>query len=236
MILKPHLWILEDDPSIAFMYKDILEKVYPIRLFQGLEAFKSGLLEVSATGAVQPSLVIADLRLGEESFLHFLMTRETAHLIPCPFIIVSGLDDLETLRACFAEGANDFLTKPFQKNELLIKIERILSLPSQPNPQPTAVAPEDTLLFDPKTFSLRRGNQEPVFLTIKQIQIYTLLHRAEGRPLSRKILESEIWPGVSVSTKSLDVHLFHLRQKLQPLGVEIHWNPASGYSLIFKAP
>ncbi|MEY4617048.1 MAG: hypothetical protein RJB66_2008, partial [Pseudomonadota bacterium] len=148
--------------------------------------------------------------------------------------IVSGLDDLDTLRTCFAEGANDFLTKPFQKNELLIKIERLLSLASETPPGATTKAFEEPILFDPKTFSLRRGNQEPVFLTIKQIQIYSLLQRAQGRPLSRKILESEIWPGISVSAKSLDVHLFHLRQKLTPLGIEILWNPTAGYSLIFK--
>ncbi|MEY4617793.1 MAG: hypothetical protein RJB66_2753, partial [Pseudomonadota bacterium] len=76
MIEKPHLWILEDDPSIAFIYRDILEKLYPLSLFQNLEAFKNSLIEASDNSSVQPSLVIADLKLGEESFLQFLMNRE----------------------------------------------------------------------------------------------------------------------------------------------------------------
>lgn len=222
------IWLLEDDPGNIFVYKDILELNNHLRVFDRLCSLIRSLREVRDGKLAPPDLLIADLIVGEKSFIDFLTSEESFELLTVPFVIVSSLDNLETLRLCFNEGATDYITKPFKKNELLVKIERLFTSPpalivSQP-------FESDVVVFDPATLTLRKGSVV-VHLTAKQMQIYAILDRAKGRPIPRSALEEEIWTDVIVSAKSLDVHIFHLRQKLKKLGLQISNTAEAGYSI-----
>lgn len=227
---KQLIWILEDDPSILFVYQDILNSLYDVQTFQNLDSFIASAKEDMADQLVAPDLLITDLKLNNDSFVDFLTSDQSVSLLTCPFIVVSGADDLEILRICFEEGASDYLTKPFTKNELLVKVERLLrhSVANEVGP-PSSI---DGIVFDPRTLSLRMGGSSPVILTAKQVQIYSILDRANGKPVARETLEKELWPDVTVSAKSLDVHIFHLRQKLKKLKLQISWHPELGYALV----
>jgi DNA-binding response OmpR family regulator len=133
-------------------------------------------------------------------------------------MIVSSMDGLEALRTCFQEGALDYLTKPFTRNEFLVKLERLLAKSSQ-------------IALDPASFHLKRNGVELPQLTPRELQVFTVLQSAGWTPVSRQRLQAEIWGDAVVSPKSLDVHLFHQRKKLAQAGVEIRFQPNQGFVL-----
>ncbi|MEW6055684.1 MAG: response regulator [Bdellovibrionota bacterium] len=123
VISERSIWILEDDSGCRFVYEQILGIRHKVRFFQTLVEFEFALSEGQKS---LPELVLADVVLEDGSFLHFLNHSQKKELLSIPFIVVSSIDDIDALRFCFNEGAVDYLVKPFQKSELIVKVERIL--------------------------------------------------------------------------------------------------------------
>ncbi|MGZ3699092.1 MAG: GAF domain-containing protein, partial [Bdellovibrionota bacterium] len=96
---------------------------------------------------------------------------------------------------------------------------------------PTAAAQNDDVVVDPISFTVSRGAVRSSSLTSKELQIVAMLHQAPDHRLSRGELVHGIWGKLKVSTNSLDVHLFNVRKKLAPLGMEILFSPPNQYSL-----
>jgi DNA-binding response OmpR family regulator len=79
---------------------------------------------------------------------------------------------------------------------------------------------------------VKRGEHAFAQLTAKELQIFSVLHREQGKRLTRQKLQSEVWGDVAVGGKALDVHLFNLRRKIAALGVEILHEEGDGYMLV----
>jgi DNA-binding response OmpR family regulator len=209
------LWILEDDPGIQFMYEETLGIRYDLQFFSAVSSF-AGALQTKPQR--EPDLIVADLRLPDQSFMSFLSSDRSRSSLRCPFIVVSSLDDMDALRYCFTHGAADYLVKPFRKSELVVKIERILNSAKIQNPMKTAISPWS---LDPITLSVCRAGKAIGHLTSKEFQILSILHQAPDQTISRDQLCAAIWSEVQVTAKTFDVHLGNLRKKLSPLGMEI---------------
>jgi DNA-binding response OmpR family regulator len=153
-------------------------------------------------------MVIADLMLNDGNFLSFLSNEFHGRLGgEVPFIIVSSDDDIESLRLCFKEGANDYMTKPFKKNELLVKVETILK---NKNRFGRSVKPEISI----------DGNVIDG-LTAKQQKLLKLFLDQSSRVIDRQMILSKVWGDTIVHPKTIDVHLYNLRRKLHPYGYMI---------------
>ena len=125
---------------------------------------------------------------------------------------------MDAIRTCFDNGASDYIYKPFGKNELLLKIERILA-------ENIVRRPLDNLSIDSKTFKVSNGKTS-VSLTTKEFQIISLLFNSKGLTVNRTELMSKIWNKTDTGSKTLDVHLHNLRRKIMPLGLKIvHRHP-----------
>lgn len=215
--MKPRtkIWVLEDDPGIQFLYQEILELAYDISIFGTVKEFDTAI----SKGSNQPDLVIADLRLPDANFLSLLKpnhARTWTNLIP--YMVVSSLDDMESIRTCFDNGACDYIYKPFGKNELLAKIGRILA-------ENDVRKPLDSFTIDSKTFKVSNGKAS-VSLTTKEFQIISLIYNSKNLTVNRTDLMNKIWNKSDSGSKTLDVHLHNLRRKIQPLGLKIvHRHP-----------
>jgi len=214
------IWIIEDDLGAQFVYREILGMHYQLHFIQDLKEYeKSNLLPA-------PDLLIADLKLGDRNFMEvFDGSNEGAVLksLLYPVIIVSSVDDLEILRRCFKEGARDYLTKPFHKNELWIKVDRALAETSNRT---------DAFKIDFANLRVLRNGKKPADLTAKELQILSVLNGVTGQAVSRRQIETEVWRNVRVTPKTLDVHLVKLRRKLAPLDLEIRHMPPSAFALV----
>lgn len=220
---KKCVWIIEDDPGSQFVYSEILGRRYALSFFDTLGDFRS-ILKTQFLN--KPDLLIADLRLPDDSFLTFLNCPVEKKQLIFPFVVVSSIDDVHSLRLCFKKGAQDYLTKPFGRAELQVKVEKILKQKIGAN------VPQSTLELDATTMTLLYENRRSKVLTSKEVQIISALQQADSNSVKRDDLIALIWKDVNVTPKAFDVHLFHLRKKIVNLGLEIAYK-APYYRLIY---
>ncbi len=208
------IWIVEDDPGSQFVYSEILGFRHRLQMFSSLQSFRTAWQNESER---KPDLMIIDLHLPDESFINFLQTdagKEMART--APFIVVSSLDDLDALRICYEEGAVEFISKPFAKSELIVKVERTLATPKEPK---RSVG--KSIQLDPTSFTLLKDGRRSEELTAKEYKILAIILGAKDHKITRKDLQEQVWGDQVISAKSLDQHFFHLRKKISPLGLEI---------------
>ncbi len=217
LTVDKEIWILEDDKGCQFVYEQTLNHRYKVRYFTKIADFEESLTKTENT----PALIIADLMLDDGNFMSHLNKSKDSKLMVIPFIIVSSIDDIDALRFCFMEGALDYLTKPFKKNELIVKIENILSGASMRTAN--TVQAHKMMNLD---------GHEIESLTSKQKQLLSLFLSSPGRMISRDDILEQVWGDTSVHPKTIDVHLYNLRRKLNEYGYIIRSEGGGKWSLI----
>ena len=170
LAVNKEIWILEDDKGCQFVYEQTLDHRYKTRYFTKIADFQEALSSTEHN----PALIIADLMLDDGNFMTYLNDSKDNRLVVTPFIIVSSIDDIDALRFCFMEGALDYLTKPFKKNELIVKIENILSGSAK---QTNSVQSHKTMNLD---------GHEIESLTSKQKQLLSLFELSRTRSVQRR--------------------------------------------------
>lgn len=223
------IWTLEDDPGLRFVYDEILGFRYRLRQFETLASFENAIESLPPS---YPDLLIADVRLSDGNFLNLLASRQGAKVKRIPFLVVSLIDDLDALRLAFDEGAIDYLTKPFGRGELIVKVERILSQRTILYEPDVEMDEQDGFYVDPTSLRVFRGSRCSNPLTSKEYQIFHLLSSESSNSVARNEIISRVWGKVSVTSKTLDVHLFNLRRKLAPLAMDVYRTAPNSYRLL----
>ena len=218
------VWILEDNAGCQMIYRELLSPRYRTQFFEALHDFSTA---IALTGQEHPDLIIADLKLKDGNFLDWLCAPlEPAATLKSRFIVVSSTEDMNILRVCFNAGVLDYLTKPFNENELLVKVEKILG--------EFVAKSEGAKVFsiNVATMSLDKPDNGPLPLTPRELQIMSLIQEAPNHSLRRAEVMSKIWGDVKVASKTFDVHLFNLRRKLAKVGYGIEFHPPESFKLV----
>jgi DNA-binding response OmpR family regulator len=226
MIRKPQrIWIIEDDPGSRFVLSEMFDVRYELRIHPDLMAFHASWNELAADPSLPaPDLLLADLRLPDGNFLDLLESPQGRALTArVRTLVVSSLDDVDVLRRCFELGARDYLTKPFGKAELMVKVERLLEevIPASGSP----------VELDPMTLAVKSADGRRVIMTPKEYQILSAICDAGSEGISRKEILDRIWNSVNVNPNTFDVHLTHLRKKLLSIGVQIQHVASERYAI-----
>ncbi len=219
---KPEIWILEDDPSCQFVYRSILSENYECCFFEDLNDFISALVK-----RPNPKFLIADLVLKQSNFIDFF-SRKESELLNTNFMVVSGLDELDILRDCYEEGALDYITKPFNKNQLRARLERYLGMPNVVDQRGPAKALASNMRLDHRYLKAHFMDRD-ISLTHKECQILASIKDSES--ITKDNLLKCVWSDVKVGRKTLDVHIFNLRKKLRPLGLSIQFEQPNLYRM-----
>lgn len=224
---KQNIWILEDDNGSRFVYNEILGVKYHLTFFSSMKDFNEKLERNAFQGT---DLLIADLKLSDGSFLTYLQCLGNKNKITCPFLVVSSMDDVDSLLFCFKKGAVDYLTKPFARAELQVKVDKALiwkgGVPLE------SPFPETEL--DSTTLTILNSGKRSKVLTPKEFQILAILLEVKD-PIARPFLTSRVWKDSSVSPKTFDVHLSNLRKKIAQTGLGIQFIAPNSYQ-ITQAP
>jgi DNA-binding response OmpR family regulator len=208
------VWILEDDETLAGLYREILGPENKYKLFSSAAELSEGL---GAKTLEASRLLIADLHLPEGSFVDFLKKHEDL-VRTTPIMVISGDGEEESLEECFALGVSEYLLKPVRHTELRVKAERIIS--------------RSRLTLDPSSFTVRYGGQISEVLTAREFQILNILSKAASRGLTRSELTQDVWGAQLITRKALDVHLHNLRKKIRDIGLEVKFFEPETYRLI----
>lgn len=199
--LMKNIWILEDDPNLSYIYQEVLQVNYQLKLFNSLESLRH---ECLSQNTVTPDFLIADLQLPDGSFLDLISQDDIPLLNSIPFMIVSASDGSDSLIKGFEEGAIDFIVKPFSLSELSVKLGRAINKAETLSRQVT-----------PKWDDYHSN------LTLTELKILAILEDSYPAAVSREDITEKVWKSVRVDTNVLDVHLYGLRKKLRPFQIEI---------------
>jgi DNA-binding response OmpR family regulator len=217
--------VVEDDPDIAELIRHYLQK-------------NGHVIQMSATGAgvvsrlrAEPAdLVILDLMLPEVDGLVICQAiRNDPTLSATPIIVLTARGDEADRVAGLELGADDYVTKPFSPKELVARVTALLRRSGR-----TSTGP---LTYGPITIDIDRHhvtlNGEDVRLTAKEFLLLQYLVQHKGRVLSRDLLLSDVWGyQYTGGTRTVDVHVRRLREKLPPLSGAIETIKQFGYKLI----
>ena len=150
-----------------------------------------------------------------------------------PIIMLTARGDEADRVAGFDRGADDYVTKPFSPKELVARVAARLRRPAAE----TSRTAEDLLQYGPITIDTDRHSitcaGEDVRLTAKEFLLLHYFIRHRGRVLSRDVLLTDVWGyQYTGGTRTVDVHVRRLREKLPVLNEAIETVKQFGYKLV----
>jgi DNA-binding response OmpR family regulator len=160
---------------------------------------------------LQPSLVILDVGLPRLDGLD--VAKELRHRsFRAPVLMLTALDTVSDKVMGLDAGADDYLPKPFDYQELLARIKALLRRAKLRADEVTLHAGDLTL--DPLTRQAARGGRS-ITLTAKEYALLDYLMRNAGRPVSRDQISEQVWKQpFDPSSNIVDVYVSYLRQKI----------------------
>ncbi|MBF0442868.1 MAG: response regulator transcription factor [Oligoflexales bacterium] len=220
---KKLIWVVEDDAAVNETLCEILDKNFLVESFDGLSSFYKAML-LKENG--KPDLVLVDNCHPDGRFSDFVLTERFDRISMPPFILLTGQDDAKAISLCYEKGGVDYIRKPFNEFELLVKIKHhIDKLENE--------AVEGQFQLDNNSLTICKNAVRSPILTAKEFQILSILFESKGQSASKAKLVSSVWNNIKVSDKSIRVHLSNLRRKIRPLGLSIEYKN-SLYKIIDK--
>lgn len=219
------IWCVDDDNTI----RDI--EVYTLTQ-TGFEAkgFADGISMLEALKTEKPELIVLDIMLpGKDGveILKEIRSNPETRKIPVIMATAKGteMDKIQGLDT----GADDYLVKPFGVMEMVSRIKAVLRR-CEPNEKEEVLSIGEITLSDKE--HLVTVNGEKVVLTFKEFEILKLFMSNPGIVFSRDKLLSEVW-GIDYlgESRTVDVHIKTLRQKLGDAGALIETVIGVGYKM-----
>jgi two-component system, cell cycle response regulator CtrA len=155
-------------------------------------------------------LILLDLNLPDMSGFDVLRSLRLGR-IKTPVLILSGLSDIEHKVKGLGFGADDYLTKPFQSDELIARIRAILRR-SVDQVESVIRCGDITVKLDQKRAQIRGRD---LGLTTKEYEVLQLLATRQGTPITKDMFLSHLYGGMDEpEQKIIDVYICKLRRKL----------------------
>jgi two-component system, OmpR family, response regulator MprA len=215
--------IVEDDVDIAdVLRRSLRNEGYEVRT----SADGSEALDVAA--GFFPDLVVLDLGLpGLDGIEVCRRLRSDGDV---PILMLTARAETEDRVTGLDSGADDYLVKPFERQELLARIRALLR---RRPPRGAASMEVGDLVLNPDTREVRRGERE-IELTNREFELLEFLIRNERLVVSRERLLDEVWGyDPMAATNTIDVFISNLRRKLEAGGESrlLHTKRGAGYVL-----
>ncbi|KAJ56865.1 chemotaxis protein CheY [Actibacterium mucosum KCTC 23349] len=178
-------------------------------------------------------LILLDLHLPDMNGHEVLRQLRLAR-IDTPILILSGADDTESKLKGFGFGADDYLTKPFHREELVARIHAIIRR-SKGHAQSTIRTGKITVNLDAKTVEV---GGRTVHLTGKEYQMLELLSLRKGTTLTKEMFLNHLYGGMDEpELKIIDVFICKLRKKLsKATGGDNHIETVWGRGYVLRDP
>ena len=178
-------------------------------------------------------LILLDLNLPDMNGYDVLKKLRMAR-IDTPILILTGEDDTESKIKGFGFGADDYMTKPFHRDELVARIHAIVRR-SKGHAQSTITTGKATVNLDAKTVEV---DGKTVHLTGKEYQIFELLSLRKGTTLTKEMFLNNLYGGMDEpELKIIDVFICKLRKKLaHATGGENYIETVWGRGYILRDP
>jgi DNA-binding response OmpR family regulator len=226
----PRVLVVEDDEAIAqVLQRSLRMEGYDVKIAD------DGVAALDVAHAFLPDLVILDLGLPKMDGIEVAKTmRETDDV---PILVLTARDAVESRVEGLDAGADDYLVKPFERQELLARLRALLR---RRPPRGQAALVVGDLKLNPDTHEVIRGasadgaDDRPIELTQREFELLEYLMRNERIVISRQRLLDEVWGYDPFSmTNTIEVFVSNLRRKLEAGGEPrlLHTIRGAGYVL-----
>ncbi|MEA2419702.1 MAG: two-component system, OmpR family, response regulator MprA [Thermoleophilaceae bacterium] len=220
---RPRVLVVEDDTDIAGVLRRSLDKEgYDVRVALDGEA------AIDEAGVFEPDAVVLDLGLPRLDGVE--VCRRLRDEGDVPILILTARDALEARVEGLDSGADDYLVKPFERDELLARLRALLR---RRPPRGSAYLVVGDLRLNPDTHQVTRGERD-LELTAREFELLEHLMRNERIVVSRQALLDEVWGyHPFAETNTVDVFISNLRRKLEAEGEArvLHTVRGAGYVL-----
>jgi two-component system phosphate regulon response regulator OmpR len=202
----PHVLVVDDDRRLRLLVSSYLGKNgYRVTAVDSAEEARARLSSLSF------EIIVLDVMMpGEDGFVFAERLRETSDI---PILMLTARSEAPDRVRGFEAGVDDYLTKPYEPKELLLRIGSILR---RARAAPPPRADEPNLRFGPFVFFAERGElrkgEDVVRLTEREREILKLLGATPGTSVSREALAGS---GGSAQERTIDVQINRLRRKIE---------------------
>src|SRR5436309_13171454 len=219
----PRVLVVEDDDEIAqVLQRSLRMEGYEVRVSgDGVDA-------LDQVHAFLPDLVVLDLGLPRLDGIE--VARELRARDDVPILVLTARDAVESRVEGLDSGADDYLVKPFERQELLARLRALLR---RRPPRGQAALRLGDLKLNPDTREVTRGERE-IDLTGREFELLEYMMRNERIVVSRQRLLDEVWGYDPFSmTNTIEVFVSNLRRKLEAAGEPrlLHTIRGAGYVL-----
>ncbi|MEZ5853399.1 MAG: response regulator transcription factor [Hyphomicrobiaceae bacterium] len=199
----PHILVVDDDQRIRDLVARFLgDAGFRVSTAPDVRAARAALRGLTF------DLVVLDVMMPGESGLS--LARDLKSTSPIPICMLTALADAENRIEGLEAGVDDYLAKPFEPRELLLRVQNILRRGTM------AAAPKDEVSMGDFTFHVGRGElrrgEETIKLTERERDLLRLFASRPGSPIARHELANDDSTG---SERAIDVQINRLRRKIE---------------------
>jgi len=226
-MLKKRILVIDDDASVSKLVSDVLtEEGFSVTT---ASCGEDGIKKVHRS---KPNLIILDLRLPDMDGFQICQTlKKDKSVSAIPIIMLTVKSTKSSTVAGLEMGADDYIVKPFNQEELVARVKTVLRRASG------GEKVEEILRYGNMYMNLDKHTvfikDKKIDLTPMEFDLLQILVRKKGHVLNRSFLLETVW-GYEYfgTTRTVDVHIGRLREKLAPLGDKIETVEGVGYRLI----
>jgi len=230
--MSTRILVVEDDQDIAQLVARYLEKAG-----FAADVVSSGRDALAAIGARAPDLLILDRMLPHVDGLEICRSvRSNAKTAAIPIIMLTARAEESDRIVGLELGADDYVAKPFSPSELVARVRALLRRAQRAAPAAGATITYGPIVVDPDRHLVSSKGHD-VTLTAKEFLLLEYLLQHRGRVLSRDVLLTDVWGyRYTGGTRTVDVHVRRLREKLPLLADALVTVKQFGYKLLDPAP
>jgi two-component system phosphate regulon response regulator OmpR len=206
---EPHILVVDDDQRLRELLRGYLSR-------NGFRVTLAGDAAEArhSMAAMQFDLMVLDVMMPGESGIEFA-TALRAKDRALPILMLTAMNEPRDRVAGLESGVDDYLAKPFEPRELVLRLQALLRRAEQRRTPPAV----ETVALGGMRFDLGRGellreSGERIRLTEAEVVLLRALAAQDGDPVDREALAREL--GGDVNARTIDVHVTRLRRKIEP--------------------
>ena len=221
--------IADDDPSILMLISDVLTDAG-----MQVRTVASGEEALHAVGEETFSLIILDIMMKGISGLE--VCAAIRDKVSCPILFLSAKDSAHDIIEGLGLGADDYITKPFDIDELVARIKAHLRRQARLGENTTGgdVLRIGEITLDRRQLTVTRGGV-PVDLSTREFELLDYLMRNAGQTLSREKIFRDVWKTEFGDIGTVAINIKNLRSKIDPDWAYIKTVWGSGYQFVTRS-
>jgi len=227
---KAHILVVDDDLRLRQLLQQYLsQQGYAVSIAE--DAAQAG----SFLTLMRPDLMVLDVMMPGLSGIAFAQQLQTAlnSAETPPILMLTARGDAQDRIDGLEAGVEDYLTKPFEPRELVLRIQKILRHTKQHGQSlKLAIGP---YMFDRSKAQLSASGGEVMALTEAELTVLSLLAEKAGTPVSREQLATALHSDDHSESRYVDVQIGRLRKKLDTMSHAIRTIRGKGYQLMTGA-